>query len=94
MTPRTEIALVLPAARTVGSEPVHFGGFPGLWYPERPIALSALGFETPDEALEAARELPLVTMRVEVGSAPMPERENHVDRGGGSNAIEAEKDGA
>lgn len=73
-----ETALVLPASAVVGNEPVHFGGFPGQWYPARPIAVSALGFETEDEALEAAKDLPLVVTRVGVGKAPAPERENHV----------------
>jgi hypothetical protein len=74
----TETALVLPASAVVGSEAVHYGGFPGQWYPGRPIAVSALGFETEDEALKAAKDLPLVVKRVPVGSAPAPERENHI----------------
>jgi hypothetical protein len=63
---------------TTGSEAIHFGGFPGQWYPGRPIAVSELGFETKDEALEAAKGLPLVVKIVPVGSAPTPERENHI----------------
>jgi hypothetical protein len=78
MAKETETALVLPASAVVGSEAVHYGGFPGQWYPGRAIAVSALGFETEDEALEAAKDLPLVVTRVKVGSAPAPERENHV----------------
>jgi hypothetical protein len=84
----TETALVLPVGATVGSEPVHYGGFPGQWYPGRPIAVSALGFETEDEALEAAKDLPLVVTRAKVGSAPAPERENHVSGVPYTNAIE------
>jgi len=78
MAKATETALVLPVSATTGSEAVHFGGFPGQWYPGRPIAVSVLGFETEDEALEAAKDLPLVVKRVKVGSAPAPERENHI----------------
>ena len=78
MAKETETALVLPASAVVGSEAIHFGGFPGQWYPGRPIAVSALGFETKDEALEAAKDLPLVVKIVPVGSAPAPERENHI----------------
>ena len=73
-----ETALVLPVGATVGSEAIHFGGFPGQWYPGRPIAVSELGFETEDEALEAAKDLPLVVKVVPIGSASAPERENHV----------------
>ena len=78
MAKDTETALVLPVSATTGSEAVHFGGFPGQWYPGRPIAVSALGFETEDEALKAAKDLPLVVKRVKAGSAPAPERENHI----------------
>ena len=74
----TETALVLPVSAAPGSEAIHFGGFPGQWYPGRPIAVSALGFETKDEALEAAKDLPLVVKIVPIGSAPAPERENHI----------------
>jgi hypothetical protein len=85
-----ETALVLPASAVAGNEPVHFGGFPGQWYPGRPIAVAALGFETQDEALEAAKGLPLVVTRVPVGSAPAPERENHLGGVPYTNLIEDE----
>jgi hypothetical protein len=78
MAKETETALVLPVSATSGSEPIHFGGFPGQWYPGVPIAVSALGFETKDEALEAAKDLPLVPKRVPFGSAPAPEQPNHI----------------
>ena len=90
MAKETETALVLPASATIGSEAVHFGGFPGQWYPGRPIAVSALGFETKDEALEAAKDLPLVVKRVPAGSAPAPERENHVGALPYTNPVEDE----
>jgi hypothetical protein len=63
---RKELALVLPAGAVVGTGPFHFGGFPGQWYPGEPIAVSALGFETPDEAIEAAKGLPLVVCKLEI----------------------------
>lgn len=79
---KTETAFVLPAEAVAGSsEPVHFGGgFPGVWYPGQPIAVSELGFPTLAAAREAKKTLApdLVEKTVKTGSAPMPEIENHI----------------
>lgn len=78
---KTETAFVLPADAFPGSDaPVHFGGFPGIWEPGRPIAVSELGFATVGDARDARKEFApeLDEKSVKVGSAPMPERENHV----------------
>jgi hypothetical protein len=67
------------AAGYTGTEPVHFGDFPGMWQPGRPIALSELGFDTEKDALAAVKELglPLREVSAEAGKARMPERPNH-----------------
>jgi hypothetical protein len=92
MSPKsTEAALELDtdAAGYTRGAGVHFAGFPGVWEPGRPVAISELGFASADEALDLVDELglPLRKVRVPAGSAPMPERPNHVasqlDTGGG-----------
>lgn len=78
---KTETAFVLPVeAAGASGEPVHFGGFPGVWFPGQPIAVSELGFASVKEARAARSELAgaLVEKTVKVGSAPMPQVENHV----------------
>lgn len=78
---KTETALVLPAEAAGGSTaPVHFPGFPGVFTPEQPIAVGALGFDKVTDARAAVDDtgVPLRETRVEAGSAPLPERENHV----------------
>lgn len=76
----TALELDTDAAGYTRSEPVHFGSFPGVWEPGRPIAVSELGFASEEEALAAVAdlELPLRQVRVDAGSAPMPERPNHL----------------
>lgn len=79
---KTETAFVLPEDAFPGSAgPVHFGGgFPGVWYPGKAIAVSELGFDTVAQAREAKKNLApeLVEKTVRVGSAaPLP-RENHI----------------
>lgn len=67
------------AAGYTGSEPVHFGGFPGVWEPGRPIALTELGFDTEKGARDAVKELglPLREVAADAAAARMPERPNH-----------------
>lgn len=82
MASKTETALELDveqAGHTRG-EAVAFGGFPGVWEPGRPVAVSELGFDTDADALALVEELelPLRKVKVEAGSAPMPDRPNHV----------------
>lgn len=76
-----ETAFVLPAKAVAGSDtPVHFANFPGVWYPEQPISVSALGFATLKDA-RAAREAlapDLKETKVAEGSAEMPAVANHV----------------
>lgn len=82
---KSETAFVLPAAAVGGSsEPVHFGGFPGVWTPGEPIAVSELGFATVKEAREAKNDLAadLVEKTVKAGSAPMPAADNHIAESG------------
>lgn len=78
----TEIALELDteAAGYTKLEPVHFGGFPGLWAPGIPVAVSELGFESEQAALDQVAELdlPLKQVNVDVGTAPALARPNHV----------------
>lgn len=71
--------LDVAAAGYTGGEAVHFGGFPGLWVPGRPVALSELGFNAEKDARDtaAALGLPLREVSVDAGSAPMPVRPNH-----------------
>jgi hypothetical protein len=61
---------------------VHFGRFPGVWEPGRPVPVSELGFETDREALELVAELGLPLRQVTVDAhdpdAGMPARPNHV----------------
>jgi hypothetical protein len=89
-----ETALVLSqdAVAASGSSPVHFPGFPGVWAPDQPIAVSALGFGSEKEALAEVklRGLPLEEKKVDVGSAPMPARPNHIPSGPAPAAAEAE----
>lgn len=75
----TEPALVLDDEAVSGREPVHFGGFPGTFLPGRPVAISALGFNTADEALGLVEELglPLSETEVETGEGAPPPRVNH-----------------
>lgn len=79
--PATETAFVLPEDAVAGSHgPVHFGGFPGVWYPGQPIAVAELGFPTGSAAREAKKLYApdLVEKSVKTGSAQMPPRENHI----------------
>lgn len=82
MSKTTEAAFELDAdaAGYTHGEAVHFGSFPGVWFVEQPIAVSELGFDSEQEAVDRVAELglPLRKTRVPVGSAPMPERTNHV----------------
>jgi acyl-coenzyme A thioesterase PaaI-like protein len=70
------------AAGYTRSTGVHFGGFPGVWEPGRPVPLAELGFETDTEALELVDELglPLRQVSVDPGddTVGMPARPNHV----------------
>jgi hypothetical protein len=78
---KNETAFVLPKDAFPGNEaPVHFGGFPGVWEPGRPVAVSELGFQTVSAARDARKELApeLVEKQVATGSAPAPPRENHI----------------
>lgn len=94
MSRPTETALELDveAAGYTRGEAVHFGSFPGVWEPGRPVAVGELGFDTDEEALARVAELglPLRKLRVPAGSAPMPERPNHVP----AEAAEVVEDGA
>lgn len=77
------LALVLPEGAVSGSDAVTFPGFPGVWTPGQPIELSAFaaaGIASADELLELAAEMgvPLEEVDVDEGSAPLPERENHL----------------
>lgn len=76
----TALELDAEAAGYTGGEALHFGGFPGVWSPGQPVAVSELGFESEQDALDRARELelPLREVRVDEGSAPMPARPNHL----------------
>lgn len=67
------------AAGYTGTDPVHFGGFPGMWAPDRPIALAELGFDTERDARDAVKELglPLREVMADPADARMPERPNH-----------------
>lgn len=67
------------AAGYTGTEPVHFGGFPGTWQPGRPIAVTELGFDTEKEAREQVKQLalPLREVQADLADARMPERPNH-----------------
>jgi hypothetical protein len=69
---------------------VHFSNFPGVWAPERPIAVTELGFDTVDEALARVDELglPLRQVDVEAGSAPMPARDNQIASEDQARAVE------
>ena len=48
-----------------------FPGFPGVWHPDAPIAVSALGFAGAKDAERAAKELglPLKTAKADVTDA-------------------------
>jgi hypothetical protein len=78
------VALVLPAEAVSSSSPTTFPGFPGVWPPGEPIEaqvfVDAGLFADPDEMVSFASELglPLETTTVKKGSAPLPERPNHV----------------
>lgn len=76
-------ALVLDDTVTGGAEPVHFANFPGLWISGQPVAVSELGFENEDVALDRVDELglPLTLTKVPVGEGRMPEVANHVRAG-------------
>jgi hypothetical protein len=80
MASETALELDVDAAGYTRSEGVHFGGFPGVWEPGRPVAVSELGFDTEEEALALVDELelPLRPVQVDAGSARMPERPNHL----------------
>ena len=73
-----------------GDGAVTFPGFPGVWTPGEPIEaqvfVDAGVFASTEEMQDRAAEVgvPLETTTVAAGSAPMPERDNHV-----SNAAEA-----
>lgn len=93
MADAKETAFVLHQADVPGSrEPIHFAGFPGVWEPDTPIAVSALGFDTVKAARVAKDELaPLLKeVRVDEGSAPMPVAANHVPLADTPTAVAAE----
>lgn len=81
-TATTEAALELDvdAAGYTRGEGVHFGGFPGIWYPERPVAVSELGLDHDVDVAALVEELglPLTLVDVPHGSAPMPEQPNRM----------------
>lgn len=68
-------ALVYEDDAVTHGEPVHFGGFPGLWVQGRPVAVAELGFETVEDAYKAVEELglPLNQTTVAVGEGAMPD---------------------
>jgi hypothetical protein len=72
-------AFVLPTEAVVGTDAVHFGGFPGIWVPGQPVEVTELGFASLQDARERRDELglPLKETKVAVGKGAMPERENH-----------------
>jgi hypothetical protein len=80
MASETALELDTEAAGYTRGDPVHFADFPGVWEPGRPIAVSALGFASGDDAIARAKDLnlPLREVTVDVGSAPMPPRPNHL----------------
>lgn len=80
MSDNPQPALVLDDPSVSHSEPVHFGGFPGLWAVDRPIAVSELGFDSVDDAYARADELglPLARTTVAFGDGLMPARDNHL----------------
>lgn len=92
MASEKELAFVLPAADVAGSAgAVCFAGFPGVWAPDVPIAVSELGFESVQDA-RAARDATASVLRdvkVDTGTAPMPERPNHLPSGPLENAAPA-----
>ena len=67
------------AAGYTGGDGVHFGDFPGVWEPGRPIAVSELGFDTDKQARDLVKELglPLREVQADLADALMPERPNH-----------------
>jgi hypothetical protein len=88
----SEVALELDveAAGEGRGVEVHFSNFPGVWAPDRPIAVSELGFANVDEALDRVDELglPLRRLDVEAGSAPMPARDNQIASEDQARAVE------
>lgn len=68
-------ALVLEDDSVSHGEPVHFGGFPGLWIKGQPVAVSELGFESVDDAHKRVDELnlPLAQTTVAQGEGLMPD---------------------
>lgn len=80
MPESTQPALVLDDDSVSHDEPVHFGGFPGLWAKDRPVLVSELGFETLDDAYQAVDELglPLARTTVAAGEGLMPVDENRM----------------
>lgn len=75
-----------------GDGPFTFGGaFPGEWSPGVPLRLSALGFDSEDDALDAleAAEVPLERVTVGPGEG-FPQRVNHAASEDEIRAAEAE----
>lgn len=71
----TVTALVLDESVVAHGEPVHFGGFPGVWAAEHPVAVRELGFDTDEDALDRVRELGLPLTETTVpadGGKPLP----------------------
>lgn len=64
--------LVLPAEATASSEGQVFVGFPGVYYPDQPVAIETMGGLSADEAydLAAELELPLEKAQAEVEREP------------------------
>lgn len=89
MADKSQPALVLDR-EVAQSEPVHFAGFPGLWRPDQPIAVSELGLGDADETYRRVDQLglPLARTTVPAGEGLMPDVPNHVRAGEVPVAIE------
>ena len=76
------MAVALVLAEDAGAGPLTFPGFPGVWTQGAPIEADVFVhagiFETVDAVLAAAELLPLEQVKVAKGSAPLPERPNHL----------------
>ena len=71
MAANTEAGLVLPVDAVSGTFPHTFPGFPGVFEPGVPVALSALGLSQKDaRALVKELGLPLKEAQVDVADEP------------------------
>jgi len=89
-------SLVLPSTAVAGTDPVNLPGFPGIWIPGVPVAVSAVAQAaglTDKELLKLAAERGVPLDTVDVASPePPPVPANHVQAAVPTDLIETEPD--